>query len=555
VRELHDLPRCALQLAGEHDRRGDGLQVRRTAENVRLALRHDEDLARLDAKRRSRIVGQPRPAGAAGDEMERHDALGAREEALAQFGVRATEDAPRRGELAVEVDRAIEAHDAENVGQCVHSRSAAIQASRARSVDARAFRSFARVPILAPTPTSEQTARHCDKEQTMTAAAERFAAEPSFSDWQELARTLGRRFGERAAAHDADDRFVAENYVDLARYGFFAAGVPIDLGGGGVNHAELGALLRELGRHCGSTALAFSMHTHLVATAAWRWQHQKAPVDGLLRRVASEQIVLLSSGGSDWLNGSGTATKVEGGFRIDARKVFASGAPAAKLFMTTAVYDDPAAGPTVLHIAVPMSAPGVRVVPTWRTLGMRGTGSHDVVLENVFVPDAGVSVRRPRGRWHPAIHVVAMIAIPLIYSVYVGVAESARDLAIERARKRPLDAHLVDLAGAIDNALATARLALGDMYAAAAGNAPGAATTQRIMCGRALVADAVLEVVDVALELGGGAFFRDAGIERRFRDAQACRYHPLQERVQREYAGRLALDLDLDAPPGHAAAA
>lgn len=390
----------------------------------------------------------------------------------------------------------------------------------------------------------------------MATAVKRFAAEPSVADWQALARTLGHRFAERAAAIDADDRFVAENYADLEAYGFFAAGVPVELGGGGLDHAELGALLRELARHCGSTALAFSMHTHLVAAAAWRWRHQKAPVDALLRRVAAEQIVLLSSGGSDWLHGSGIATRVEDGFRIDARKVFASGAPAADLFMTTAVQEDPAAGPTVLHVAVPMTAPGVRVVPTWRVLGMRGTGSHDVVLENVFVPDAAVSVRRPRGRWHPAIHVVAMIAIPLIYAVYVGVAESARDLAVERARKRPQDAHLVDLAGGIDNALATARLALADMFTAAAGNAPGATTTQRVMVGRALVEGAVLEVVDLALELGGGgAFYRDAGLERRFRDAQACRYHPLQGRVQREYAGRLALGLDLDAPAGHVAPA
>jgi alkylation response protein AidB-like acyl-CoA dehydrogenase len=107
-------------------------------------------------------------------------------------------------------------------------------------------------------------------------------------------------------------------------------------------------------------------HTHQVANAAWSWQHQKAPVEGLLERVAAEQIVLLSSGGSDWLWGSGTATRVEGGYRIDARKVFASGAPAADVFMTGAVYDDPQAGPTVLHFAVPMKAPGVRILPSWR---------------------------------------------------------------------------------------------------------------------------------------------------------------------------------------------
>ncbi|MFO1313614.1 MAG: acyl-CoA dehydrogenase family protein [Burkholderiales bacterium] len=377
------------------------------------------------------------------------------------------------------------------------------------------------------------------------------AAEPSTVDWIDLARTLGRRFDERAAEIDRDDRFVADNYADLKAYGFFAAGVPAELGGGGLGHADLGDVLRTLARDCASTALAFAMHTHQVAAAAWRWRHQKAPVEGLLRRVASEQIVLLSSGGSDWVNGSGTATRVDGGFRISARKVFASGVPAADLFLTTAVHDADE-GPTVLHVSVPMNSPGIRVLSTWRTLGMRGTGSHDVLLENVFVPDAAVALRRPRGRWHPAVHLSAMVAIPLIYAVYVGVAESAREIAIQRARKRGADAHLVDLAGALDNALAAARIALADMFAAGAANAPGVATTGRVMQGRSIVARSVLEVADLALEVaGGGAFYRDAGLERRFRDAQACRYHPLQDRVQREYTGRIALGLDLDAPAGH----
>jgi alkylation response protein AidB-like acyl-CoA dehydrogenase len=57
----------------------------------------------------------------------------------------------------------------------------------------------------------------------------------------------------------------------------------------------------------------------------------------LLRRVAAEKLILLSSGGSDWIGGSGTAIKVDGGYRITARKVFTSGAPAGSLLMTSAV--------------------------------------------------------------------------------------------------------------------------------------------------------------------------------------------------------------------------
>ena len=89
----------------------------------------------------------------------------------------------------------------------------------------------------------------------------------------------------------------------------------------GASHAELAAFLREIATYCGSTALAFSMHSHVVATAVWRWRHDKAPLEPLLRRIAGEQLALVSSGGSDWLPSSGTAEPVPGGFRIRARKV------------------------------------------------------------------------------------------------------------------------------------------------------------------------------------------------------------------------------------------
>src|SRR6185295_5553375 len=119
------------------------------------------------------------------------------------------------------------------------------------------------------------------------------------SDWTALARELGPRFAARAASHDAADSFVADNYRDLRERRVFSAGVPAELGGGGASHAELCAMVRLLGRHCGSTALALAMHTHQVAIAAWRWRHEAAPVEPLLRRVATEQAILVTSGGSD----------------------------------------------------------------------------------------------------------------------------------------------------------------------------------------------------------------------------------------------------------------
>ena len=367
------------------------------------------------------------------------------------------------------------------------------------------------------------------------------------SDWAALARELGPRFAARASAHDAADSFVADNYRDLRERRVFSAGVPAELGGGGASHAELCAMVRVLGQHCGSTALALAMHTHQVAIAAWRWRHEGAAMEPLLRRVAAEEAILVSSGGSDWLAGSGRAEKVDGGYRVTGRKVFASGAPAGDLFMTMAVHDDPEGGPTVLHFAIPFDAPGLEIKDTWRTLGMRGTGSHDIVLDGVFVPDAAIGLRRPAGRWSPAWHVVAMHALPLIYAVYVGIAEAARALAIRQAAGRRHDAGTQELVGRMENELATARMALRQMIDAAAGGRLGIETTNEVMIGRAVAGRAAIRSVEVAMEVASGAgFYRDLGLERLFRDVQGARYHPLRGSAQLTYAGRVALGLDVN---------
>ena len=104
------------------------------------------------------------------------------------------------------------------------------------------------------------------------------------TNWMELIRQLGTDFAGRTAEHDECDSFVAENYAALKANGAFAAGVPAELGGGNASHAELCAMVRELAHYCSSTALAFAMHTHLVATLAYLWRAGNKGPEPMLRR-------------------------------------------------------------------------------------------------------------------------------------------------------------------------------------------------------------------------------------------------------------------------------
>jgi len=369
------------------------------------------------------------------------------------------------------------------------------------------------------------------------------------TDWVAIARELGPAFAERAAAHDTDDAFVAENYASLKQQGLFAAGVPSELGGGDASHAELCGVVRELGRHCGSTALAFSMHTHNVATQVLSWRAGNPAPEALLRRVAAEKLVIATSGGSDWLLGSGKLEKVEGGYRISGRKVFSSGVPAATFFTTMGIYDDPQNGPTLCHFGLPLPAEGFKLLDTWRVLGMCGTGSTDVELKDVFIPDAAMGgLKRAPGKWHPFMHLVMLSALPIVLAAYLGVAESAREIALALVKKRKKDdAHTPYLVGEMDNCLTTAQIVHASMIELTRTTKPSPETTSAMGARRTIMGQALVRTVEKALEVAGGAgFYRSAQLERAFRDMQASRFHPLQEKPQLLLTGRLALGLDID---------
>jgi alkylation response protein AidB-like acyl-CoA dehydrogenase len=351
------------------------------------------------------------------------------------------------------------------------------------------------------------------------------------------------RFGERAPALEHSDDFVAANYDELRASGMLAAAVPAELGGKGMEVPELAEMLKTMAHACPSTALAYSMHTHVVAVAAWRWKNQKAPVQPMLEKVAKERVVLVTTGGGDWLDSSGEAVAVDGGFRVSARKSFCSGIPVGNVLVTSAVIREKN---EVIHFPVPLKAEGVRVEPTWKTLGMRNTGSHDAVLENVFIAEGAVQMRRPVSKWHPLFDLLCLFSLSLVYSVYLGVAQSARDKALDMVRKRKPSELLQQEIGEMENQLAMAELAHADWIACAAAGKPGRESTNRSMKDRTLVARGVLGTVEAAMNAAGGAaFFRSHGLEQLFRDAQGARFHPLQEGPQKSFAARTALGLEV----------
>jgi alkylation response protein AidB-like acyl-CoA dehydrogenase len=356
----------------------------------------------------------------------------------------------------------------------------------------------------------------------------------------DLVQTLGPAFRERAAASDRDGRFAAENYAALKEHRFFSAGVPQELGGGGASHQELCELLRQLSHFCSSTALALSMHTHLVALSVWRHRHGQ-PAEALLRKIAASELVLVSTGAGDWVDSVGGAEKVEGGYRVNAVKRFCSGGPAGDLMVTSAPCDA-----EVLHFPVPLRSPGVTIRDDWDTLGMRATGSHSIELKDVFVPDEAVVLKRPRGEWHPFWNAVVTMAPPIYLAPYVGAAERIADLARTAVKQKPLDPLQLLTLGELENQLTLMHLAWRSMIDITNDYdvTPSVDSANRMLVRKTLATNAALAVATKALELAGGsALYRATGIERLFRDLQGAPFHPLPEKKQLTFTGRIAAGL------------
>ena len=361
------------------------------------------------------------------------------------------------------------------------------------------------------------------------------------------AGAVGREIAAHAERHDRDGTFVHEGITRLREEGLLSIAVPTELGGAGATIREVAAVQRELAKHCGSTALASSMHQHVTCFTAWRYRRGMPGAEATLRRIAKEGIILVSTGGADLTRPRGDAVKVEGGYRVSGRKVFASLAPIGDVMSTMFRYEDPEQGERVLNMAVPIGD-GVTVLDNWDTLGMRGTGSHDIVIDDVFVPEERVLANRPYGVIDPPLQVILSIAMPIVSAVYLGVAEGAYDAALAAAGGKALDPVVQRQVGLMAHRLQIASWALdGALHAVGDDPDPSVQRLAAVLDAKREVSLGAMEVCDLAIDVAGGAaFFKGSPIERAYRDIRAAKFHPLTPEQTLLRAGRLALGFPVD---------
>jgi alkylation response protein AidB-like acyl-CoA dehydrogenase len=369
-------------------------------------------------------------------------------------------------------------------------------------------------------------------------------------DLLERVAECGPLLEANAARHDADSSWVGDSFEAVREAGLLRISVPPELGGDGATIRQVAMVQRALATHCGSTALASAMHQHVTAFTAWRYRRNLPGAEATLRRIADEGIVVVSTGGGDFTHPSGSATPVDGGFRVSGRKSFVSQAPVGVVLSTMFVLDDPERGRRVLNVAVPFSADGVTVVENWDATGMRGTASHDVVFDDVFVPAERVLADRPYGTIDGPLQVISSIAFPIISAVYLGIAEGAFRHVVERTTGRAPDLTVQRRIGLMRHRLEVAGWALdGALDVVGDDPTPSMRAVASVMAAKREIVLAATDVTASAVGLLGAHAFRTGSpIERANRDVQAGQFHPFDPETTLIHGGRFALGLSVDQP-------
>jgi alkylation response protein AidB-like acyl-CoA dehydrogenase len=356
------------------------------------------------------------------------------------------------------------------------------------------------------------------------------------------------------AAHDRDASFPFDALARLQQEGLLGLTVARRLGGGEAGLARCVALVGTVAQGCPATALVLAMQLiqQRVISVNPYWP---AALRDQVGRDAVERGALINALRVEPALGSPArgglpetiVRRVPGGWSLSGRKIYSTGAPGLSWFMVFARTDEPE--PRVGMVLVPADAPGVTIVETWDHLGLRASGSHDVVFDGTPVPDTHlVDMRSPAG-WSAKDPDQAAWSTMLVAALYTGVAIAARDWLVGFLRDRVpsnLGASLATLprmqeaVGGIEALLTTnRRLTLSAATDFDQGRGPSTLECNLL---KNVVAENAIAAVQQAVALTGNhGLSRANPLERHLRDVLCARIHTPQADAAQIAAGRAIL--------------
>jgi alkylation response protein AidB-like acyl-CoA dehydrogenase len=353
-------------------------------------------------------------------------------------------------------------------------------------------------------------------------------------DLQMRARRLADDFATRASAHDREASSPIENYAALRREGFYELNVSKDRGGAGIGLLPWSLAAEELAQGCPATALAFNMHLSIVGPLM-----EIAEVPEATKRHIADLVVkegkLIAGNFSEPQTSALAAShgvpatlarRVEGGYRINGKKSFASMVEASDYCALLARPEESKIPTAGILLLVPSDAPGRRIEHVWDTLGMRATRSDNILLEDCWISEEGglyttedfPSFIRNGANWLWASYT----------GVYLGVGAAAYKEVTRVLKGRIPPGYVQPLAYHPDVRRRVAEMSV-DLEAArlmtyhsawlSDVQGPTQAALAAMFRAKYFVGEAVSRITRTALTLGGAhAIFKTSPLERLFRD-------------------------------------
>jgi alkylation response protein AidB-like acyl-CoA dehydrogenase len=362
-------------------------------------------------------------------------------------------------------------------------------------------------------------------------------------DLFELVESLAADFATRAAIHDRDSSFPFENFQALQQAQLLSLTVPREFGGKDAGYATVCRVIEKIASGDASTALVLTMHylQHNNAARTRRWH---PAVYERLCRESVTGIALLNAArvepelGTPARGGlpATIAKRTDTGWLITGHKQYTTGSPILSYFVVWARTDEEE--PRVGSFLVPRDLPGVRIMETWDHLGMRATGSHDLILEDVLIPQEYALDMHPLNTFLASDPLKLAGGSLWLSALYQGVATAARDWLVEYLNKREptnLGASLATLprfqtaVGEIEALLyANQRL----IYSLADDIDRGEYDTKvglQAQTVKYLATNNAIRAVEIGLELiGNPGLSKKNPLERHYRDVLCSRIHTPQ---------------------------
>jgi alkylation response protein AidB-like acyl-CoA dehydrogenase len=371
---------------------------------------------------------------------------------------------------------------------------------------------------------------------------------------------------QRTATYDRENRFFDEDFEELRASGYLLMAVPTELGGLGMNLAQVCQETRRLSRRSPATALATNMHVYWTGVAADLWRQGDKSCQWILEDAVAGEIFAAGHGeaGNDFplMLSTTRAEKVDGGYKFYGHKIFGSLTPVwTRLGLHGMDTSDPN-HPMIVHGFLPRDSSGYTIAETWDTLGMRATRSDDTILDGAFVPDANIPRVVPAGLAGADNFVLGVFgwAEPTFASVYLGIAERALELAVAGVSKKTsiglggkamaynpmIQYEIADMAIELEGITAHVERIADDW---SNGADYGMAWPMKLVAAKYHAVEGAKKIVDLAMDVSGGTgMFKSNELERMYRDVRCGGFHPANAPLVHEIVGKSALGI-LDADP------